>query len=148
MKKFREFIRAHFVEVVGFTGIFFLILIISYLKVFHKTFICEQRITEGNSKIYQKYTIKQTNNKLKSINYYYSVTTPDSKTKKQVTEFYNNLITNSDATMFNSGVKLKYNGDKMILSYDIDLNEVKDNAAYKSASSFVKSAKASGFTCK
>ena len=45
-------------------------------------------------------------------------------------------------------MKLKFDGERLVFSYDVDLDEVKNNDSYKSASSFIKSAKASGFSCK
>ena len=148
MEKIKEFTKEHFVEVLGFLGIFLLIIIITYLKMFQKTFTCEMNSKEGNSKVYQKYIVKQSNNKLKSINYYYKATTPDAKTKKQVSEFYSKIIQNNKEKIFNNDMRLKFDGDKIIFSYNLDLDEVKNNDVYKSASSFIKSAKASGFTCK
>ena len=148
MKKFFEFSKNHFVEVVGFIAIFLIIILISYLKIFKKTFTCEMKTTEGSSKIYEKYIIKQSNNKLKNINYYYSATTPDKSTRKKVTEFYKNIISENEDKLFNNDIKLSYKNDKLVLSYDINLDEVKNNKVYKNASTFVKSVKASGFTCK
>lgn len=148
MSKITEFVKNYFVEVVGFIAILLIIILISYLKVFKKTFVCELKTTEGSSKIYQKYTIKQTNNKLKKITYYYKASTPDKKIKKQVTEFYQNIVTNHEEKLFNNEIHMFYEDGKLILSYDIDLDEVKDNEVYKNARTFVKSVKASGFTCK
>lgn len=148
MKKIIEFSKNHFVEVVGFIAIFLIIILISYLKVFKKTFVCEMRTTEGSSKIYQKYTIKQSNNKLKQISYYYRATTPDKNVRKQVTEFYKAILNEHEDALFNNDIRMSYKNDKLILSYDIDLDEVKHNKVYKNASTFVKSVKASGFTCK
>lgn len=148
MKKILEFTKNHFVEVIGFVTILLVIILISYLKVFKKTFVCEMKTTEGKSKIYQKYTIKQSNNKLKNISYYYRATTPDKEVRKQVTEFYKNILSEHEDALFNNDVRMSYKNDKLILSYDIDLNEVKHNKVYKNASTFVKSVKASGFSCK
>jgi hypothetical protein len=148
MDKIKEFTKNHFVEVIGFLGIIFLIIVITYLKMFQKTFTCELKTKEDNSKIYQRYILKQSNNKIKSINYYYTVTTPDAGTKRKVSEFYRQLLQGNEEKIFRNEMKLKFDGEKLIFSYDIDLDEVKGNSAYKSASSFVKSAKASGFTCK
>ena len=147
MGNIKEFTKNHFVEVIGFISILLIIILISYLKVFKKTFVCEMRTTEGKSKIFQKYTITQSNNKLKQISYYYRATTPDKDTKKQVTEFYKNIINEHEDKIFNNDIRLSYKDNKLILSYDIDLNEVKHNKVYKNASTFVKSVKASGFSC-
>ena len=54
MNKVIEFTKNHFVEVLGFTAILVIIILISYLKMYKKTFVCELRTTEGTSKIYQK----------------------------------------------------------------------------------------------
>lgn len=148
MEKFKEFTKEHFVEVIGFLSIFLLIIIITYLKTFQKTYTCEMYSKEDGSKIYQRYIVKQTNNRLKNINYYYTATTPNAKTKRKVSEFYRTLISGNEEKIFKNEMKLKFDGNKIVFSYDIDLDEVKNNDAYKSASTFIKSAKASGFTCK
>lgn len=148
MNKILNFTKNHFVEVVGFIAILLIIILISYLKIFKKTFICEMKTTEGSSKVYQKYTIKQSNNKLKQISYYYRATTPDKNVRKQVSEFYQSIINEHEDKLFNNDIKMSFKDDKLVLSYDIDLNEVKHNKVYKNASTFVKSVKASGFTCK
>lgn len=148
MNKILNFTKNHFVEVVGFIAILLIIILISYLKIFKKTFICEMKTTEGSSKVYQKYTIKQSNNKLKQISYYYRATTPDKNVRKQVSEFYRSIINEHEDKLFNNDIKMSFKDDKLVLSYDIDLNEVKHNKVYKNASTFVKSVKASGFTCK
>ena len=148
MNKIMTFTKNHFIEVMGFVAILLVIILISYLRLFKKTFVCELKTTEGKSKIYQKYTIKQTNNNLKSINYYYKATTPDKKTRKQVTEFYQTIVKDHEEKLFNNEIHLFYNKEKLIFSYDLDLEELEGNKVYKSASSFVKSVKASGFKCK
>ena len=72
---------------------------------YKKTFVCELRTTEGTSKIYQKYTIKQTNNKLKSIHYYYRAKTPDSKTKKEMSNFYHSMISENEDKLFENDIE-------------------------------------------
>ena len=141
MNKVIEFTKNHFVEVLGFTAILVIIILISYLKMYKKTFVCELRTTEGTSKIYQKYTIKQTNNKLKSIHYYYRAKTPDSKTKKEMSNFYHSMISENEDKLFENDIKLTFKDDKLVLSYE-------NNKNYKKASTFIKNIKASGFTCK
>lgn len=148
MNKLVEFTKNHFIEVVGFIAILLIIILISYLKLFKKTFVCEMRTTEGSAKILQKYEIKQTNNKLKKVSYYYRASSPDKKVRKQVSDFYNELINNHEEKLFNNDIRMSFKDGKLILSYDIDLKELKNNEVYKNASTFVKSLKASGFTCK
>ena len=148
MNKVIEFTKNHFVEVLGFTAILVIIILISYLKMYKKTFVCELRTTEGTSKIYQKYTIKQTNNKLKSIHYYYRAKTPDSKTKKEMSNFYHSMISENEDKLFENDIKLTFKDDKLVLSYDLNLKELKNNKNFKKASRFIKSVKANGFTCK
>lgn len=148
MNKVIEFTKNHFVEVLGFTAILVIIILISYLKMYKKTFVCELRTTEGTSKIYQKYTIKQTNNKLKSIHYYYRAKTPDSKTKKEMSNFYHSMISENEDKLFENDIKLTFKDDKLVLSYDLNLKELKNNKNYKKASRFINSVKANGFTCK
>lgn len=148
MSKVMNFVRNHFVEVIGFISIFLIIILISYLRIFRKTFTCELKEKEGKATIYQRYVVKQSNNKLKSIGYYYRATTPDKKEKKKIAEFYKSMISENKDKIYDNNIVLKYNDDRLILSYSIDLNEVKNNDVYKSASSFVKSVKASGFKCK
>ena len=148
MNKVIEFTKNHFVEVLGFTAILVIIILISYLKMYKKTFVCELRTTEGTSKIYQKYTIKQTNNKLKSIHYYYRAKTPDSKTKKEMSNFYHSMISENEDKLFENDIKLTFKDDKLVLSYDLNLKELKNNKNYKKASRFIKSVKANGFACK
>lgn len=148
MNKFIEFTKNHFVEVLGFTAILIVIILISYLKMYKKSFVCEQKTTEGTSKIYQKYTIKQKNNKLKSIHYYYRAKTPDSKTKKEMSNFYQSMINENEDKLFENDIKLTFKDDMLVLSYDINLKELKNNKNYKKASTFIKNIKASGFTCK
>lgn len=148
MNKLVEFTKNHFIEVVGFIAILLIIILISYLKLFKKTFVCEMRTTEGSAKILQKYEIKQTNNKLKKVSYYYRASSPDKKVRKQVSGFYNELINNHEEKLFNNDIRMSFKDGKLILSYDIDLKELKNNEVYKNASTFVKSLKASGFTCK
>ena len=148
MDKIKEFTKNHFVEVVGFLAIVVLIILITYLRTFQKTYTCVKKSKEDNSKIYQKYIVKQTNNKIKNINYYYEVTTPDANTKRKVSEFYRKLLQGNEEKIFRNEMKLKFDGERLIFSYDVDLDEVKNNDSYKSASSFIKSAKASGFSCK
>lgn len=148
MNKVIEFTKNHFVEVLGFTAILIIIILISYLKMYKKSFVCELRTTEGSAKIYQKYTIKQTNNKLKSIHYYYRAKTPDSKTKKELSEFYHNMISENEDKLFENDIKLTFKDDMLVLSYDLNLKELKNNKNYKKASTFIKNVKASGFTCK
>ena len=148
MDKIKSFTKEHFVEVLGFLGVLLLIIIITYLKTFQKTYTCEKKSNEDGSKIYQRYIVKQSNNRLKNINYYYTATTPNAKTKRKVSEFYRTLINGNEERIFKNEMKLKFDGNKIIFSYDIDLDEVKNNDAYKKASTFIRSAKASGFTCK
>ena len=148
MNKVIEFTKNHFVEVLGFAAILVIIILISYLKMYKKTFVCELRTTEGTSKIYQKYTIKQTNNKLKSIHYYYRAKTPDSKTKKEMSNFYHSMISENEDKLFENDIKLTFKDDKLVLSYDLNLKELKNNKNYKKASRFIKSVKANGFACK
>lgn len=148
MNKVINFTKNHFVEVLGFTAILIIIILISYLKMFKKSFVCEMRTTEGSSKIYQKYTIKQTNNKLKKIHYYYRAKTPDKKTKKEMSEFYRNMINENEDKLFENDIKLTFKDDMLVLSYDINLKELKNNKNYKKASTFIRNIKASGFTCK
>ena len=148
MNKVSSFIKNHFVEVIGFAGILVLILLISYLKLFKKTFVCEISEVDNSSKIYQKYTIKQTNNKLKTVEYYYSVSNPNMKIKKQVTDFYNNLIEDNYDKVFKNDIKLRSKDNKLVLRYNIDVKEAKNNKSFKNASTLVRNLKASGFTCK
>ena len=58
MNKVIDFTKNHFVEVVGFAAILLIIIFISYLKTYKKSYVCELRTTEGTSKIYQKYKNK------------------------------------------------------------------------------------------
>lgn len=148
MNKVIDFTKNHFVEVVGFAAILLIIIFISYLKTYKKSYVCELRTTEGTSKIYQKYTIKQKNNKLKKIHYYYRAKTPDKKTKKQMSDFYHNMINENEDKLFENDIKLTFKNDMLVLSYDINLKELKNNKNYKKASTFVRNVKASGFTCK
>ena len=148
MNKVSSFIKNHFVEVIGFTSILFIILLISYLKVFKKTFICEISEVDNSSKIYQKYTIKQINNKLKTVEYYYSVSNPNAKIKKQVTDFYNTLVNDNYDKVLKNDVRLRSKDNNLVLTYNIDVKEAKNNKSFKNASTLVKNLKASGFTCK
>ena len=148
MNKVNSFIKNHFVEVIGFTSILFIILLISYLKVFKKTFICEVSEVDNSSKIYQKYTIKQINNKLKTVEYYYSVSNPNTKIKKQVTDFYNTLVNDDYDKVLKNDIRLRSKDNNLVLTYNIDVKEAKNNKSFKNASTLVKNLKASGFTCK
>lgn len=148
MSKVSSFIKNHFVEVIGFLAILFIIILISYLKVFKKTFTCELTKKEGKATIYQRYIVKQSNNNLKGINYYYRASTPDKKERKRISDFYNKMIEGNEKEFYDNNITLKFNGETITLSYDINLDVVKDNKVYKNARTYIKNIKSVGFKCK
>ena len=147
MSKVKYLFKNHFVEVMGFVAILVIIILISYLKMFKKTFTCEMKSSEDNVKVYQKYVVKQSNNKLKKISYYYEATSPDKKTRNKISEFYNDMISKKKDALSDNDITLTYKDNKLVLKYDLTEFD-KDNDSYKSAKAFIKSAKAVGFKCK
>lgn len=148
MKSAINFVKNHFVETVGFIGVLIIIILVSYLKYFRKTFVCEQMIKENGSKVYQKYEIKQKNNSIKSISYYYKANTPNKKEKEKIQEFYKSMITDNKKKIFDNNITLKYSDGVLILKYNISSKEIKTNKNYKSTKTLVNKLKASKFTCK
>lgn len=148
MKKVINYVKGHFVETVGFIVIIFLIIFISYLKFYKKTFTCELTTKDGNVKVYQNYKIKQKNNHIKSISYYYKVTSPSKTEIEQISNFYKNLINENEDMLYESNINLVYKKNKLVLSYDISDKEIKNNKIYKSTRTLIGNLKASKFTCK
>ena len=68
--------------------------------------------------------------------------------KKEMSKFYQSMIAENEDKLFENDIKLTFKDDMLVLSYDINLKELKNNKNYKKASTFIKNIKASGFTCK
>lgn len=148
MSKVFNFCKNHFVETLGLLVILFLIFFISFLKYYNKTFECELNTQDGDVKVYQKYNIIQKNNKIKSIAYYYEVTSPNKEEMNQIVTFYKNLISSSEKELSDNHITLKYKKNRLIIYYKISKEEMKGNKMYKSTRSLVRNLKASKFTCK
>ena len=148
MKKVLEFIKEHFVETIGLIVILVLIIFISYLKMYKKTYVCTQNGKDNGIAIYQKYEIKQKRNKINSISYKYELTSNNKDALTQVTNMYKEMIKNNSKVIADNSLDLKYNDNKLTLTYKINKKEINDNEMYKSTRHFVKLLKASGFTCK
>ena len=91
MKKIINLIKEHFVEFVGFNAILILIIFISYLKFYKKTYVCESNKIVDNVKISEKFILKQKNNKIKTIDYTYKAKL-NKKTKIDYMKYYNNAV--------------------------------------------------------
>ena len=148
MNKVLDYCKNHFVETIGFIVIIVLIFFISYLKYYRKTFTCDITTSDDSVKVYQKYNIKQKNNKIKKITYYYEVKSPNKEQMNQINKFYEQLIEENKDDLYDNHIMMKYKNKKLVLYYEISSNEIKKEDLYKSTRHFVKSLKASGFKCK
>ena len=148
MKNILRFIKEHFVETIGLIVILVLIVFISYLKMYKKTYVCTQNGVDSGIKVYQKYEIKQKRNNIKSISYKYELTSDNKEALSEVTNMYKEMIKNNSKVIEDNSLDLKYSDNKLILTYKINKKEINDNEMYKSTRHFVKLLKASGFTCK
>ena len=147
MKNILVFIKNHFVEVVGFAIIFVLIVLISYLKYFRKTFNCSLEKNVDGIKIKESYVIKQKNNSINTITYKYTADLTGVKNKTLIQGTYQQMMSGIDDNTFGKRPKLVYEGNKIKLSYELDRSDIKGKKAYKSARVFLKNIKASGFKC-
>lgn len=148
MDNIKNIFKNHFVEVVGFIAIFILITFILFLKYYKKTYVCESNKEVDGAKIYEKYTIHQKNNNIKSIDYLYEAKLPSSRNKKAITTFYNEMIQEVNNNVFEGEINLKYKKNKIVLEYTLTKEDIKDNKAYKSARVFMRNIKSNDFKCK
>ena len=148
MQKVISYAKEHFVETIGLAVIIVLVIFISYLKFYRKTYTCTSKETDSSVTVYQRYVIKQKRNKIKYVGYKYVVTSPSKEQVKQISAFYEDLIEKNPDIKTDNFVTLKYKGNKLTLSYIITQDELEENEMYKSTRHLVKVLKASGFTCK
>lgn len=144
-KKIFSAIQNHFVEFVGFVGILFVIIVISYLKYYKKTYVCTSRKIVDNITVNEKFTIKQKNNKIITIDFDYTAKLSDTN-KTNLKKLYNEALT-STLNEFDN-VKTSYDNNTIKISYTLTKDDIKDNKAYKSAKVFMRNIKANGFSCK
>lgn len=145
MKKIIYLIKDHFVEFIGFNVILVLIISITYLKLYKKTYVCESTKMVDNVKITEKYVLKQKNNKIKTIDYTYKAKL-NKETKIDYMKYYNNAV--KEVLNEFDEVKTSYKNNTVYVSYTLKGEDVKSNKSYKNARVFLKNVKASGFTCK
>jgi len=148
MKKVLVFVKNHFVEVVGFMIIFILIILISYLKYFRKTFKCTVSKNVDGVQIKEKYIIKQKNNHIKTIDYNYVADLSNITNKSLVLTSYKQIMDGIDSKSFGKKPKLSYEDNKIKLSYQLDEYDIADKDSYRTARVFIKNIKSSGFKCK
>lgn len=148
MENIKNLFKNHFVEVVGFLAILALIIFITFLKYYNKTFVCESNKEVDGAKIYEKYVIHQKNNNISTIDYLYEAKLPTSENNKAAKKIYNDLIKDINNNIFEGEVNLKYKKNKMILEYTLTKDDFKDNKAYKTARIFMRNIKSNNFKCK
>lgn len=148
MKKVLSYMKEHFVETIGLIVIILLVIFISYLKFYKKTFTCDHTGSDGNVKVYEKYIIEQKKNNIKEIKYKYEVTSPSKSNVKEIYKFYEELIDKNPGVISKNYINLKYKDNKLTMIYKLSGDDLKENDNYKSTKHLVKVLKASGFTCK
>ena len=145
MKKAIDFSKNHFIEVVGFTVIIVLVVLITYLRLYKKTYTCQSIKHIDGAKIYEKFVIKQKNNKIKSIDFSYKAKLA-TMSKEDFKALYNSAV-NEVLSDFEN-VETSYKNNTIYVSYTLTYDDIKDNKAYKTARTFMKNIKANGFSCK